>query len=402
MTILVAQLGARRHYVVPRALHSLGMLEGLTTDLCADLPPWPWIRAIWPIQLRPRSLRRLLARRVPDLPPRMIRDLPTFAFSPASRRRRKERGTDYWARRNAAFGRAASSAGFGAAEAVYAFNAAAVEVFEAARERGARTILDQTAAPWRWNKRILTEEIRRWPGWEIAPAEIDVSDALSEREEREWRLADRIICGSDFAARAVDECGGPANRCVVVPYPSQTPWTPPETPARTGVGKLRILFVGSLQLRKGVQYLAEAKRLLRGQAVEIRLVGPSLLSDRAMAVLNEDLEVLGPAPRDEVRRHYGWADALVLPTLSEGSANVCHEALAAGLPVITTPNAGSTIRDGVDGLIVPIREASAIADAIRRLTDRETLLRLSANARAASSRSFGQYARELGNAIEPG
>jgi glycosyltransferase involved in cell wall biosynthesis len=65
--------------------------------------------------------------------------------------------------------------------------------------------------------------------------------------------------------------------------------------------------------------------------------------------------------RQEVRRHYQWADVFVFPSLCEGSAMVTYEALAAGLPVITTPNAGSVVRDGVDGFIVPIRDAEAIA-----------------------------------------
>ena len=99
-------------------------------------------------------------------------------------------------------------------------------------------------------------------------------------------------------------------------------------------------------------------------------------------------------------RHYGWADALVLPTLSEGSANVCHEARAAGLPVITTPNAGSPIRHGVDGLIVPIRDPQAIADAIVELMDEETRSALSGAARLAPARSLNQYGAELSAALE--
>ena len=50
----------------------------------------------------------------------------------------------------------------------------------------------------------------------------------------------------------------------------------------------------------------------------------------------------------------------VLPSIVEGSAKTTYEAMAAGLPVVTTLNAGSVVRDGVDGFIVPIRDQDAL------------------------------------------
>jgi glycosyltransferase involved in cell wall biosynthesis len=78
---------------------------------------------------------------------------------------------------------------------------------------------------------------------------------------------------------------------------------------------------------------------------------------------------------------YRWADVLVLPSICEGSATVIYEGLACGLPVITTPNAGSVVRDGREGFIVPIRDADAIANALEQLLrDKNLLLMMSDNA----------------------
>jgi glycosyltransferase involved in cell wall biosynthesis len=101
-------------------------------------------------------------------------------------------------------------------------------------------------------------------------------------------------------------------------------------------------------------------------------------------------------------KHYAWGDVLVLPTISEGSANVCHESLAFGLPVITTPNAGSTVTDGVDGLVVPIRSPRAIAESLQRLTERpEILPEMSRNAaRRARDYSPKAYAARLLEAVD--
>jgi glycosyltransferase involved in cell wall biosynthesis len=149
-----------------------------------------------------------------------------------------------------------------------------------------------------------------------------------------------------------------------------------------------VLCVATVQLRKGVQYLMEAARLLKGQAVQIRLIGPCAVSDQALAELKRHLQVVGTIPRSEMRQEFADADLFVLPTLSEGSAIVCYEALAAGLPVITTPGAGSVVRDGIEGMIVPIRDAQALVSVITELQHEPE--RLQAMSEAATDRA-GEY-----------
>ena len=312
--------------------------------------------------------------------------------------------TDRWAKRNSTFGNLVVRAGFRQADTIYAFNGAALEMFRAARNQGVRTILDQTAAPWRSIKRLLSEEIERWPGWEESPAELDVSGHLTAREEEEWTLADRIVCGSDFVASAMAKCHGPEDRCTVAPYPMPSVATLGELhkPSRSELERpLRVLFVGTLQLRKGVQYLLEAKRRLGVVPIEFRLVGPSFLSGPIMSKLAREMELVGPAPRSEMANHYGWADVVVLPTLSEGSANVCYEAMAVGLPVITTPNAGSVIRDGKEGFIVPARDSANLADRLERLASQPILREeLSRNALGRlSCLGLNRYAERLAEVV---
>jgi len=64
---------------------------------------------------------------------------------------------------------------------------------------------------------------------------------------------------------------------------------------------------------------------------------------------------------------YQQADIFVFPSIEEGSALVTDEAMACGLPVVTTPNAGSVVRDGVEGFIVSIRDPDALAERIDQL-----------------------------------
>lgn len=110
---------------------------------------------------------------------------------------------------------------------------------------------------------------------------------------------------------------------------------------------------------------------------------------------------IGQVPRALVQEEFRAADLFVFPTLAEGFALVHLEALACGVPVITTPHCGSAVRDGVDGFVVPIRDASAIADRVQLLLrDRTFRDRMSAAARTrASEFVWDRYAEHLLGAI---
>ena len=138
---------------------------------------------------------------------------------------------------------------------------------------------------------------------------------------------------------------------------------------------LRVLFVGGVSLRKGPQYLVQALEELNSIQVVTRLVGPVAIREPYRRRWQTRVELTGQVSRTGVRRHYEWADVFVFPSICEGSAMVTYEALAAGLPVITTANAGSVVRDGVDGFIVPIRDAAAIAEKMDRLAANPELLK---------------------------
>jgi glycosyltransferase involved in cell wall biosynthesis len=86
--------------------------------------------------------------------------------------------------------------------------------------------------------------------------------------------------------------------------------------------------------------------------------------------------------------HYAWADVFLLPSICEGSATGCYEALAAGLPVITTENAGSVVRDGIEGFIVPIRNASAIVERLESLQRHREVLESMSRAALERAREF--------------
>lgn len=144
--------------------------------------------------------------------------------------------------------------------------------------------------------------------------------------------------------------------------------------------RIRILLLSYIRPEKGVEYLIEAvARLTTNRPWELWIVGPTEHYTEYRASLRQLATQRGLADRIHWGGHvkfgpdmfdlYRSADVFVLPSLSEGAPRVLIEARANGLPVVATRVGGipSTVRDGVDGLLVPPRDPDAIAAAIERL-----------------------------------
>jgi glycosyltransferase involved in cell wall biosynthesis len=391
------------HYAVPRIFERAGMLERFFTDsYSGDKPFLRGLLAALPRKVRPHAVERWLGRAEPAVPPRKVVSFETFGWRYARAQRRARDAAalrrvfaDYAER----FDRLVLRHGLGEADAVYGFNGAALELFEVAKARGLRCIVEQTIAPQRFHDRIVREELARWPGWQPDLVLPD-GDAcpLAAREEAEWAKADLILCGSPFVVEALRACGGPAERCVVVPYgvdPGR--FAVPHRPRREAAERLRVLFVGEVGLRKGAPDLLEALRQLGPGRVEARLVGGIRLARERLEPYAEVARFEGAVPRSRMRELFAWADVFVLPSLCEGSATATYEALAAGLPVVATPNTGSVVRDGVEGHLVPIRAPEAIAERLDRLaSDRESVVAMSEAARSrAGEFNWDRYGERL-------
>jgi len=401
MKFTVAQLGARRHYAVPRMLHEAGMLAHLYTDICA-VKGWPRLLALTPQSLMPTGLKRLAGRVPVGVPRAKILAATGLGWKYAQcRRRARTPGevtqTDLWMGR--AFCERIIANGVPEVGAVYTFNSAGLELLQYARQQGSRTLMEQTIAPILVQQRLLYEESARFPEWE-SPIGFDSANAQrSERERAEWKAADTILCGSPFVMQGIAECGGPAERCVVVPYGVDARFAVVNRQERNG--PLRVLTVGAVGLRKGSPCVLEAAKRMKGRAT-FRMVGSVGVLPAAEQELRRYVDLTGPVPRSEILLHYAWADVFLLPSICEGSATVTYEALAAGLPVICTPNTGSVVRDGIEGFMVPIRNAEIVVERLERLaTDRQLLREMSRAAldRAKNHCTLEAYSRRLIEAI---
>jgi len=390
--VVVAQLGARMSYAVPRILYRRNMLARLFTDLYAT-PSVKLLFGLLPARLRPVLARKLLTRVAEEIPPNAVTPLWRFGLEYTVRLRAARSSSaltrvHLWAGRR--FCELIRDDQLDGARAVYAYNGAALELLQRARQRRLLAILEQTIAPRTREDELVAARFPDWP--ETSEHGLAALD-FQRREEREWEAADLIVCGSDFVRDEIRGCGGPAHKCVVVPYGVDDSFVTPLR--RTRAGRLRVLTVGAVGFRKGSPYVLEAAKATRKFA-DFRMVGPWLLPESMRAKLATELELLGAIPRGELGQHYSWADVFLLPSICEGSATVTYEALRAGLPVICTPNTGSVVRHGVDGFIVPVGDVDGIVRVLECLDrDRELLARLQANTAARQDLSVEAYGERL-------
>lgn len=184
-------------------------------------------------------------------------------------------------------------------------------------------------------------------------------------------------------------------------------------PARGSGGPLRVLFLGSVGLGKGVEVLLDAAALLkaRGVAVHLTVAGPwrseedrRRLEPRLRALAEHGAAAVpGVVVGPEKLATLLAADAFVLATIQyEGQPIAVLEAMAAGLPVVATPRAAipDMVVDGETGIMVEESSAASLAAALERLAgDPELRLRMGAAGRARYLERFTRE-RALARAVE--
>jgi glycosyltransferase involved in cell wall biosynthesis len=387
-----SQIGAREHYAVPRVLHRDGRLAALYTDIWAG----PFIRQMARIT-NTNTFHSLAARFHHELAKAPVVSWNARSLLLETRTRQQKNRQVYEdfisiGSRFATHVREALSRrnDLNPGCTFFSYDTGALETMEWCRERGVRCILNQMD-PNRVEVEMVREEEKCWPNW--SAQSLEVPEKYFRRREKEWELADKVVVNSHFCRQALVKQGVPVEKIVVVPLCFEI-WNRGElTVGCSKAGdfskaKLRVLFLGQVVLRKGIQYLVQAAKLLEGEPVQFDVVGPVGISDAAVVSAPRNMVFHGRATRDQTASWYRQSDVFVLPTLSDGFAITQLEAMSYGLPVVTTPCCGEVVTDGSDGFIVPPRDANALAKAIQRYLKEAELLLQQRNAALAKVKQF--------------
>ena len=371
MRWVCCQIGARENYAIPRALLRRDKLGCLVTDA--------WIP--------PSSLLAKICGRGSKIGERShneLRDAPVAAFNSSlimfemlARARRLEEweaiiARNRWFQRKVVSLLRSQLSTIDPRPILLSYSYAALEPFRYAKSRGWKTVLVQID-PGPEEERIVAKEVARVPElagrWQPAPAEY----WASWREE--CSLADAIVVNSKWSREGVVRSGVPREKLAVISLAYETPevgYRQSEMtraqlyPAQfTRERPMRVLFLGRVNLRKGVARLLEAAKILRDAPVEFWMVGPVQIPNAETLAKNARVKWFGAVARNQAWENYRAADVFILPTLSDGFAITQLEAQAHGLPIISSRSCGGVVESGRNGIILEEPNAVSIANAIR-------------------------------------
>lgn len=353
---ICCQIGAREHYGLARALHSLGVLECLLTE--AWVPPGHPLTSAFP---------RFAQRHHPALGGARVAafNWRTLLFEGWLRALAK----DPWQRtlrRNAWFQRQALRelkvlspyVPAGPSTVLFAYSYAAKALLKYAREQGWSTILGQIdpGPPG-----------HPLPTWETQPA----PSAYWDQWREECALADAIVVNSDWSRQCLGREGVAEEKMHIIPLAYEGGGT--DTGSRrvypdtfTDSRPLHVLALGRLSPRKGTPEILEAVRLLSDAPVQWHLVGDRDMTVPDDMVNHPRLTLEAGIPRHEVDARYKAADVFLFPSHSDGFGLTQLEAQRWKLPVIASRNCGQVVTDGVNGLLLKAPTADAILEAVKR------------------------------------
>lgn len=187
--------------------------------------------------------------------------------------------------------------------------------------------------------------------------------------------SDSVIVPGTASAQYVERLGARPERVVVAPNAVDMRFfSLYERDARRPEARCKFLYVGRLHPAKGLDTLLNAWRLLGSHLTSLTIVGDgparSHLTRRVTLEGLSSVHFAGHLNREGLANEYASADVFVFPSLSDPWGLVLNEAMAFGLPIVTTSAPGATddlVRDGWNGFVVPLGDAITLAKAMQEL-----------------------------------
>jgi alpha-maltose-1-phosphate synthase len=288
-------------------------------------------------------------------------------------------------------------------EIFWGFQGSCFESLAAARRSSKIAVCELATAHAPAARRILGEEQQLHPEWADSIDNVSFPDDYYKRLCEEPHRADIVIGASEFTLQTLRDDNIDESKLRLLPLGfelAHIPYVEQNAPRK---GPLKLLYAGRITQRKGIKYLLEAMKQFGPEEVELHIIGFIHGSGEAFRRYDNFVHH-GPMQQYELFRKYQEFDAFVLPSVFEGFGLVVLEAMAAGLPVITTPNSigPELITNDSEGYIVPIRNTEAIVRAIRQMVNNspEQQMEMKKRARAkALQYSWNAYRTRLAGVI---
>jgi starch synthase len=283
--------------------------------------------------------------------------------------------------------------------AVHAYEDCSLWQFAEAKRLGKACIYDMPIGYYRAWEEIEAELARRYVDWLPAGG---VSSRRSEQKRQEMDLADLTLVPSSFVETTI-RAFYPHKLLARAPYGVDLDFWKSDDQAPEQ-RPLRFIYAGQLSLRKGIPILLEAWEKAALRDAELELIGPWKLAECKLTSLPGGVVWRPPCSSAVLRDRYRAADVFVFPSFFEGFGLVLLEAMACGLPAISSEaTAGADVITEACGHLVPTGNLDVLVECMRWFDkNRDKLPAMSRAARGqAEYFNWENYRRRVADAVAP-
>jgi starch synthase len=369
LNLLLTHPGTQHAPYLAAQLHRRGILYKFATGIA-----FGQLSTQRPITILPKKLQQIRARRaIRGVPSNKIVCLPFHDMLAMFKKRMGYHNDDIYYFTNGWFERKIPIRFLKNADAVIGFDTSSRILVMRSHAVCKPYILDVSIAHPVSKEQIHNYLRKKYPLWnnEIKPKLQRNIDA----ELYEMEAADHIVVATQFTKKTYLENGVPASKISVNPYGTQLDFFQSKWDVRqyqpSPQPVINYLFFGSISARKGFPWLCQIWERFHAENPNSKLVAAGHGSLPPGFVLPKGVEFLGAIHPNKRTELFHTADVFVFPSFFEGFAQVIIEAMACGLPVITTTHTvgPEVISNGVEGFVLEPGDDDSLTSALAFFTD---------------------------------
>ena len=265
---------------------------------------------------------------------------------------------------------------------VHAWPLGALRTIQAAKRLGIPTVLERPNAHTRFAYEVVRQECHRIGVSLPRGYEHSFNADLLKHEEKEYALADALLCPSEFVVKTFIDQGFSRERLLRFIYGVDEKKFYPSNEPRLPQAGLKMIFVGVCAVRKGLHFALEAwLQSTASKTGRFFIAGdfiPAYRKKLAPMLAHPSVEVLGQ--RHDVPELMRECDLFVLPSIEEGFGLVCTEAMASGCVPLISETCTDICRHGEHGFVHRVADVDGLNEHITRLDQNRGLLAQMRNA----------------------
>lgn len=271
-------------------------------------------------------------------------------------------------------------------DVIYLFPGCSVSLYKKIKKKGCRIVVERINTLRSNSKKLLDAEYRNLG---LAPSH-DISESSILEENRALGLADYIFSPSPAVTDSIEEAGISSEKIISTSYGLEPEDILDISPRKYLINQpIKVIFVGSVCVRKGVHLLLEA---WNSAGIDGKLIIVGNVESNFIPILEKHLVDSRVEHRpfvEDLKPVYQDADIFVLPSVEEGSPLVTYLALGASLPMIVSPmGAGGVVQDGQEGIVLDPHHVEEFAQALIALAGNPELRKKMAKAAGRTAHNY--------------